>query len=186
MRSVHASATDGGVDSGTCSDTDLPASRAACRGRSSSSVDARANAASPRSATTPATANHRAGTLRYHGLLARRGERGIGGISAVRSPTGSTGRVSASPPTGTRGAVNIPPSGAASSASSRSSAEPNRFLGSFARHRITIVSSAGGTGRIEDGGGGSSFTCRYIVATGVSARNGTCPVNISYSTQPKA
>ena len=35
-------------------------------------------------------------------------------------------------------------------------------------------------------GGGSSFTCRYIVATGVSARNGTCPVSISYSTQPSA
>ena len=100
MRSVHASATDGGVDSGACSDTDLPA-----RGLLGTQLVVRRreerSAARP-NANTPATANHRAGTLRYHGLLARRRGRGIGGISAVRSPTGTTGRVSASPPTGTR------------------------------------------------------------------------------------
>ena len=70
-------------------------------------------------------------------------------------------------------AAEVPSSGAVSSpalarACSRSGAEPYRRRGSFSRHRITMVSSPAGTGRIEEGGGGSSFTWRYIVATGVS------------------
>ena len=77
-------------------------------------------------------------------------------------------------------------SGTASRAASSSVADANRRFGSFSRHRITIASSSAWTGTIVEGSGASSFTWRYIVAIGVSARNGTWPVSISYSTHPSA
>ena len=79
-------------------------------------------------------------------------------------------------------------SGAASPAASASTNAPavgQRSSGFF----VVAFSSArrSGSGTTSGGGSGSgSWTCFIITASGVSAENGTRPVNISYATMPSA
>ncbi|HCG30411.1 MAG TPA: hypothetical protein DEU95_11970 [Chloroflexi bacterium] len=67
-----------------------------------------------------------------------------------------------------------------SSASRIAIASGYRSSGDFARlFRITASSATGIDRLIVRGGGGSSFTCRYITWTGLSPGNGRRPVSIS-------
>ncbi len=52
------------------------------------------------------------------------------------------------------------PAAAWGSAASNSEADWKRFDGSFSRQRRTTASSAGGTGRMLEGGVTGSWTCR--------------------------
>jgi hypothetical protein len=75
------------------------------------------------------------------------------------------------------------PEGSASAASrawENSSADANRFAGSFARARITTPSRARETAGFSSlGGRGRSDTCFRATDTGESASNGTLPVSVS-------
>ena len=126
-----------------------------------------------------------------HGQRRSRSSRGTvtGASAGAVAPAGCVAAVASSAgiAIGAKAAVSWPPlcpasicARAASRAAARSSADCQRWAGSFARAAITTASSAGCTsGRHWEIGGGASERCFSATATALSPSKGSRPASIS-------